>query len=615
MAGDIKGITIEFRGNATPLQKAIRQVDSELKKTANELKGVNKALKFNPTSVDLWRQKQQLLKQRIDETTDKLSALKQQQKQMDDAKVDKNSEAYRKLQREIIECDSQLKHFKAEQRQIGSARLKAMSETFKQAGKSIEQAGQSMRGLSRAAGVAVAAIGALTVKSAEWADELTTMSKKYSIGTDQLQMYSAAAELVDVDIDTITKSHVKLEKSMYAAQDGTGAAAEAFEKLGISVTDSNGNLRSGDEVWNEAITALGSLENETERDAIAMQLMGKSAADLNPLIEDGGEAYKKLSETMSKYGLEFIDQDTLNQANEFQDSLDTIKGIGMVAFQTIGTELAAYLAPALEKVVDWVGKFAEWLTNLDPRLLAIIGAVAGLVAVLAPALIVIGKIATGIGAITSVVSVLTGAMAGLNLSMLPIIAVIAALIAIGVLLYKNWDKIKAKALEIKEKIVSTFNEIKAKVSSIFNAIKTAMLTPFNTAVNLIRTAINKIKSIINGAKLQLPKFKLPHFKIFGGKIPWGIGGAGKKPTISVEWYAQGGIFNRPTVLSGVGEAGPEAVVPLDKFWDKMDRIAAAATGPTINIYAQPGQDPRAIALEVERVLARVQKQRDMAYGI
>ena len=125
MAGDIKGITIEFRGNATPLQKAIRQVDSELKKTTKELSNVNKALKFNPGNVDLWKQKQQLLKEKINETTDKLKALKAAQKQMDAAEVDKNSEQYRKLQREIIETNSQLKHFKAEQRSIGSAHLKA----------------------------------------------------------------------------------------------------------------------------------------------------------------------------------------------------------------------------------------------------------------------------------------------------------------------------------------------------------------------------------------------------------------------------------------------------------------------------------------------------------
>lgn len=606
MAGDIKGITIEFRGNATPLQKAIRTVDSELHKTTKELSQVNKALKFNPTSVDLWRQKQQLLKQKIGETEEKLKTLKAAQKQMDDANVDKNSEAYRKLQREIIETESQLKHFKAEQRSIGQANLRALSETFKQAGKSIESAGQSMRGLSRAAGAVAGAIGGLTVASGKWADNMNTLSKKYSIATDDLQMYSAAAKLVDVDVETITKSHVKLEKTMLTASKGTGASAEAFEKLGVSVTDADGNLRDGDEVWNETIKALGEMENETERDALAMQLMGKSAADLNPLIEDGGETYEKFAETIDKYGLDFIDEETLQNAQAFNDQLDTIKAVGLLAFQELGTQLAAYLAPALEKVVDWVGQFANWITSLDPKLLAIIAGVAGLLAALAPVLIVIGKISTGVGALIKVIALLAGPV-GI------VIAVIAALVAIGVLLYKNWDTIKAKALAFKNSVVKTFNDLKAKVTATFNNIKNAIVKPIQTALTLIRTAINKIKNIINNAKLKLPKFKLPHFKISGGKLPWGIGGKGTAPKISVDWYAKGGIFDAPSLI-GVGEAGPEAVVPLDKFWEKLDTIAAGSISPIINIYQQPGQSPRELALEVERVLANIQRQRDMAYG-
>ena len=637
MAGDIKGITIEFRGNATPLQKAIRQVDSDLRKTTKELQGVNKALKFNPTSVDLWKQKQQLLTQKISQTAEKLDALKQEQKQMDAAKVDKNSEQYRKLQREIIETNSQLKHFKSEQRSIGNANLKALGEGFKQAGGKIEEAGRQLSGLSAAAAVAAGAIGALTVKSAEWADDLNTMNKKYHISTDELQKYSAAAALVDVDVDTITKTHVKLEKSMASAQSGTGKQAEAFEALGVSVTNADGSLRDSDEVWQDTIKALGQVENETERDTLAMDLLGKSASDLNPLIEDGGEAYEQLAETMEKYGLEFIDQETLDKANQFNDELDTIKAMGMLAFQSIGAELAAYLAPALEKAVDLVGQFANWITNLDPRVLAVVAGIAGFLAVLAPVLIVIGKIATGVGALIQVFGLLAGPL-GI------VIAVIAALIAIGVLLYKNWDTIKAKAAalwaniqatfngikttiitawntvkaavsgaveSIRSKVSNTFASVKATVSSIWNGIKDAIVTPIQSAIEKVRSAIDKIKGIINGAHLSLPHFKLPHFNIKGGTLPWGIGGKGTPPSISVDWYAKGGIFNSPTILAGVGEAGPEAVVPLDKFWAKMDAMGGGQN-IVININGA-NKDPREIAEEVKRILIRETNQRRLAW--
>lgn len=600
MAGDIKGITIEFRGNATPLQKAIRQVDSELKKTTKELSNVNKALKFNPGNVDLWRQKQQLLKEKINETTDKLKALKAAQKQMDDANVDKNSEQYRKLQREIIETDSQLKHFKSELRSIGSPNLTALGNQFKQIGGAIEGAGQKMRGLSTAAAGVAASIGAITVKSGQWADDINTMSKVYSISTTDLQKYSAAAELVDVDVETIAKSHVKLEKQMMSAADGTGASAEAFEKLGVSVTNADGSLKNGDQVWQETIQALGQMENETERDALAMQLMGKSATELNPLIEDGGEAYEQLAKTMEKYGLDFIDQETLDAANEFNDELDTIKAIGMVAFQQLGTTLAAYLAPALEKVVDWVGRFANWITNLDPRLLAIIGGIAGVVAAIAPVLIVLGKISTGVGALIQVIGLLAGPV-GI------VIAVIAALVAIGVLLYKNWDTIKAKALAFRDSVVQTFNDFKTKVTTTFNNIKTAIVTPIQTAIETIRGIIQKIKSFfpISIGKI-FSNLKLPHFKLTGKFSLKDM----TVPKLSVDWYAQGGIFDQPTI-AGIGEAGPEAVVPLDKFWKKLDEMA---TGQNIVININgANKDPREIAEEVKRVLIQETNQRRLAW--
>ena len=646
MAGNIKGITIEFRGDTTKLDKALRQIKNSTKDIDNELKQVNKALKFNPTSVELWRQKQDLLKQKIKETENNLKELKNIQAQMDAKGVDKNSEAYRRVQREIIEAESKLKTFNNELRKVGQVNLRAMSEQFKDMGNKLTAAGHAMQGLSTAAAAVTAAIGALTVKSGQWADDLNTMSKVYGIGTDELQKYSAAAELVDVDVETIAKSHLRLTKAMSGAEDETGAQAEAFAKLGVETKDANGNLRDADTVWRETIAALGKVSNETERDALAMQLMGKSAAELNPLIEDGGEAYKNLSDTLAKYDLDFIDQEMLDNANAFNDSLDTIKAIGLVAFQQVGTQLAAYLAPALEKVVDLVGRLASWFSNLSPETQALIAGIGAVVAVLAPLLLGLGKVAFAISSIMSLMSTLGPAIGGLmSGSLLPIIAIIGAVIAIGVLLYKNWDVIKAKAIalwkalqttfnnikatiittwnniknaisnavnNIRNKIVSTFNSVRASVASTWNSIKSAIVTPIQTAVGVVRSAIEKIKSIINGAHLQLPRFKLPHFRINGGKLPWGIGGKGTPPSINVDWYAKGGIFNSPTI-AGIGEIpGGEAVVPLNKFWDKLDKMQGGETNIVININGA-SKDPREIAEEVKRVLIREVNQRRLAW--
>lgn len=608
-----KGITIEIGANTSKFDKAIKNLNKETRKIDSELKKVNNALKFNPKNVELWRQKQDLLKKKITETEQVLDQLKQKQAVMDAKGVDKNSEEYRKLQREIIETESKLKHFNSELLKVGNVKLRALSEQFKEVGSKLESAGHAMQGLSTVAAVVATSIGALAVKSGKWADDLVTMSKIYSIGTDDLQKYAAAAELVDVDVETIAKSHIKLEKQMNSAAKGTGASAEAFEKLGVSVTDSNGELRDSDEVWQEVIQALGKVENETERDALAMQLMGKSASELNPLIEDGGEAYEKFAETLEKYDLELIDEETLKNANKFNDELDTIKALGLVAFQNIGTQLAGYLAPALEKVVDLVGRIAQWLTSLSPRTQTIIAAIAGVIAVSAPLLIGLGKLSFAISSILSLGATLIPLITGVAGTLLPIVAIIAGVVAAGVLLYKNWDTIKAKAIAFKDAVLVAFNNMKTNIANTFNAIKTAIVTPIQNAIDKVKSLIDKIKGWF---PIKIGKIfsglKLPHFSLNWASKDFGKLGSIKYPTgFNVDWYAKGGIFDSPTVI-GVGEAGSEAVVPLDKFWDKLDKIQSGETNIVININGA-NSDPREIAEEVKRILIKETNNRRLAW--
>ena len=613
-SGNIKGITITFSADTKKLDKELREVEKKTRGIDKELNAVNKALKFNPTSIELWREKQNLLNQKITETKKKLDILKKQQKAMEDAGVDKQSVEYQKLQRQIIETESKLKSFKKELKQIEHVNLKVLSEQFKKAGDALQEAGRNMKELSMAGAAVVATLGTMTAAAAKNADQLNTLSKRYGISTKELQKYALTAGLVDVDLETVTKSHVKLEKTMYSAAQGSKTNAAYFEKLGVSITDANGELRSSDEVFNDTIAALGKMENETERDAVAMALMGKSAAELNPLIEDGGKTYAETAALMQKYGLDFIDQETLDKSNEFQDKIDQIKLMGTLAYQTLGAKLAEYLLPALEKVVDWVGRLANWLSNLDPRLLTIIGAIGGVVAAAAPLLIGLGKMATGVSALINLIGVIGPAIAGIVAALGPVVLAIGSVIAIGVLLYKNWDTIKARAIAFKDKVINTFNQFKAKVTSIFNAVKNAIVTPIQSAIDIVKNAIERIKSIINGAKLQLPKFKLPHFKINGGKLPWGIGGQGTPPKISVDWYAKGGIFDAASII-GVGEKGPEAVVPLDTLWKKLDAIAAAGGGgaTVINVYGSDNMSVNELAAEVERRIIQQQKRRTLAW--
>ena len=740
-SGNIKGITIEFAGDTTRLDKALRQINNNTRSLDKELKQVDKALKFNPTSVELWRQKQDLLTQKVAETKTKLDALKQAQAQMDAQGVDKNSAEYQKLQREIIVTENQVKNFEGQLKKVGNINLRAASEQVKEMGNKLTAAGQAMQGLSLAAAGVVASLGAISYKAGQNADDLNTMSKVYSINTKDLQKYKVAADLVDVSVEDIAKSHVKLEKSMYSAQNGSKSQQEAFDKLGVSVTNADGSLRSADEVWQDTITALGKMTNETERDAIAQQLMGKSAANLNPLIEDQGETYKNLTDTLKKYDLDFVDQETLDKANQFNDQLDTMKAIGSTALMAVGSQLASNLAPSLEKVVDLVGKFANWLGNLDPAVLTTIGVIAGIVAAIAPVLMVLGKLAFAVSSIMSLMATIGPAIGAVAGPIGIVIGVIVAVIAAFKLWQKHGDKIKkffsdfgekiaeiwsnikeavTTAVEgVKQVVTTIFNAIKlfiltvlrgyvtmvrvqftlmktvittvltaiktvvttvwnaiktvvttvvngirtaistawnaiksatstawnniksaitspiqsakstlsglvssiksafnfsgiaGKVQSAFNSVKEAITKPINKAKELVDSAVSKIKSIF---PIKLGKIfsgiKLPHFKVSGGKLPWGVGGKGVAPSVSVEWYAKGGIFNSPNVI-GVGEAGSEAVVPLDRFWRTLEGMNTGETNIVINING--AGDPRAVAEEVRRMLIRETNQRRLAW--
>ena len=660
MAGAIKGITIKFRGDTTSLDRALKDVKKEAKSTTNELKYIDKAIQFNPTSVDAWKQKQTVLNKAIGETKEKLTLMKQGLQEMESQGLNsENSEEFRRMQREIDQTERQLKGFQSELKSIGNVNLRAASEQFKQWGASLEKAGEAMKPLSAAGAAVTASIGAMAYKAGTAADDLNTLSKVTGISTEELQKYGLAADLVDVSTEAVAKAQQKLKKNLYQVGVYAKGPAEEFEMLGVAVTNADGSLRDSGEVFQDVIKALGEMTNETERDAIAQKLMGKSAAELNPLIEDGGETYERVAGIMKKYNLDYIDQETLDKANEFNDSLDTMKLMGKAALGQVASQLAGYLAPALEKAVDLFGRFADWVSKLDPRLLTLIAAIGGILAVLAPALILLGKISTGIGAIIKIIGVLGPAISGLALGpMAGIVAAITAVIAIGVLLYKNWDKIKAVAIAVGKKIKEVWVSVKTSVISTVNSLKTGLTTIWTNIKNTIISTVNglktgissawstittaikntakkwygiitspykkaweTIKSIIDKIKDFFPidigdffgGIKLPHFEIEWSSVT-AFGKTIKFPSgFDIDWYKTGGIFNSPSVI-GVGEAGSEAVVPLDKFWDKLDNLAGAASAPVINIYPSPNQSAKEIAKEVERVLVQQQKQRSSAYG-
>ena len=192
-----------------------------------------------------------------------------------------------------------------------------------------------------------------TKGAAEFADEVNTLSKTTGLSTDIIQEYQYAASLLDVDLNTITGSMTKLTSKMASAKGGTGAAADAFAKLGVTVTDENGNLRDANAVFDETIAALGNIENETERDAAAMDIFGKSAKDLNPLIEASNGELAALRQEAHDVGY-VMSTDTLNSMNEVQDGFDRLGLAADSAKNQIGAAIGQFILPYLNDLVSAV---------------------------------------------------------------------------------------------------------------------------------------------------------------------------------------------------------------------------------------------------------------------
>lgn len=780
--GAVKGITIQFNGDTTRLDAALREINNNTKALDRELKQVNNALKFNPGNVELWRQKQELLTQKVGETKNKLDALKQAQAQMDASGVDKNSKEYRELQREIVTTESKLKSMETELRKIGNANLKALSEQFKQVGDKAMEMGQN---LSMKVTAPLVALGGVAVNkfaevdktmqltnstmgnTAEQAELLDKAMKDAAAnstfgmndaatatlnfaraGLTAEQAASALAPAMNLaageggELDTVSAGLVATingfhgsfdEAATYAdvfanacnnsaldvnsLSNAMSVAAPIFSAAGYTVNDAAlymgvmaNNGIEADKAANSLKTGLARLISPAKQGAEMMADLGlytdeggsafenldgsmKSSVEIQKILHD---SFSKLSESEQIAAASAIfgknqmapwlalintapsDVDklsaalgeegtTMNMANAmmsgFGGSLEKLKSSADVA----ATSLGEALAPIILKVAEGVQKLVDWFNNLSPGMQSTIAVILTLVAAIGPLLILFGALANGIGSIISLVGMMGGAIGAVSAGpLLLIVGAIAAVVAIGVTLYKHWDDIKAAAKKLGDTLKQVWNAIKTAISSAVNAVKNTVTSAWNSVktttsnvwngikstitgvINDIKSAVsnawNTIKSATSSAWTSIKDaivspFKAAKDKIdsiidtitgwfpidmddFFGDIPtphFSIDGEFSLdplsvPSISVDWYAKGGIFDHPTLI-GIGEAGPEAVVPLNKLWDKLDAMAEGGGAPVINVYATPGMDVNQLAMKIEQILVRQQRQRTTAYGI
>lgn len=426
-------------------------------------------------------------------------------------------------------------------------------------------------GAAIVAGTTAVATGlsALTLKSALAADDLNTLAKQSGFSTADIQKWQYASDLIDVSIDDIVKSAGKMKKNMISTSKTTIAA---WDQLGIKVKDSNGHLRNSTTVFYETLTALSKVQNETERDTLAMTLFGKSADSLAGIVDDGGAALQELAGKAEKAGV-IMSQDTLDSANALNDKVDTLKATVKGFAGKVGSELAGRASKALDVVgshfskafntspMDWLnGKLDTLMAKLDSWIAGgglerladllvngvqlgaqkagdmlqkagdalkwckdhsdtLVNVLKGLAAAWAVKKVLdfnngLADCVGNIGGIIKTVLTMTGvlggqaaatgtatvAQTGLNTAMAAnpigaVILAIEALIAVGVLLYKNWDTIKAGAQSLWNKFKDVSIRIGTAFSGAFNKVKNAAKTALEWVASKLSWLNDKIESI------------------------------------------------------------------------------------------------------------------------
>lgn len=497
-------------------------------------------------------------------------------------------------------------------------------------------------------GAAIGGLMALANTTADSADKWDKLSLRTGIAVEELQRWGYAAGQSGADITVLETGMKKLSDTMVDAQNGSKTAKSAYEQLGISLADLA--TMTPEQAFESVMNALGDMEDGALKNSIGNDLLGKSYVELKPLLAEGSEGMQALKDRADELGI-VMSEDAVGAGVVFGDTLADAKS----SLDGVKNKIVADLLPQLTKMLEWfLGKMPQ-IQSVAGSALGFVSDVIGFIAdnsnILIPVLggllgafisLKMISVVNGLmAAYTAFTTTATGVQMGLNAALMAnpiglVIAAITALIAIGIALYMNWDKIKEKAGElwnglkekwegIKKATSEAWGKVKDAMSNAMNAakdtvkeklnniksayeengggikgiaaaamegikgyysagltfidkltggkltdIKNSFLNKFESVKNIVSNAIEKIKGFLN-FKWEFPKLKMPHFSISGSMNPlkWIDEGV---PKISVDWYAKGGIFSKPTIfntpygLKGVGDAkSPEVVAPLHEL--------------------------------------------------
>ena len=577
MAEKIRGITIELGGDASGLEQALKGVNKEVKNTQAQLKDVERLLKLDPKNTELLAQKQKLLGDQIKNTNEKLKKLKEAQATMDKNGVDKNSDQYMALQREIISTEREVKNLEAASQETANA-MSAVAQVAGKISEGAQKVAEKTKKISAAAGGALTALAGLGIKAAKDADELVTLAKQTGFSTDELQKFKYASDLVDVSMSDITGAASKLKKAV-------AGDSKELAQLGVKTKNADGTFRDINEIFYDTLSALGGIQNETERDTLAMAIFGRGADSLAGIIDDGGAALKAYGQEAEDMGL-ILSGDTLTSLNKTNDALDKLKAQASARLAETGAKALEVLTPVLEKVLNLLNGLLTKIGELTPAQVETIMKILAVVAAISPLASGIAKVAGLVSKIPTLISTVGSALSWLMAN--PIALVIGAIVGLVALIATKGDEIQAYLQKFDDWLQNIFAKdwteifgpvLGGVINGFFDIVKsmwdntklvldgiidfirgvftgdwervwTGVKEIFggiaNSLLNVFKAPLNGIISLINKA---IDKFNGMIAKI--NKIPGiNVGTIGKIPML-----ANGGVLAQGSAI--VGEAGPE----------------------------------------------------------
>lgn len=330
MASKIKGIIVEIGGDTVGLQKALKDVNDKAKNVSSEMREVEKALKLDPTNTELLAQKQQLLSKQTEIAKEKLSALKDVQKQVE--QQFKNGqigeEQYRAFQREVAVAEGNLKNL--------DSQLDNTSKTTKNLGESVEQSeskltkfGEVAKNVGKVAADIFVALGKAAIDAGKkiWemsnevaaaGDSIDKTSQKIGISAESYQEWGYVFERCGANVDNLQAGMKTLSGVITEAANGSDKATAKLAAVGLTIDDLNG--KSQDEQLSVVIARLQEMKSGAERTTAANGLLGKSAVDMAAVLNTSAADTQALKDEAHEYGM-IMSNEAVAASATFEDSL------------------------------------------------------------------------------------------------------------------------------------------------------------------------------------------------------------------------------------------------------------------------------------------------------